>query len=76
MQLRLMLPKLLYELKIPCSKKCSKFPLQLEKMLYRQQIWRMEQFGFSGLQFNSKQTEKRKSRGLLNILKYCEMMLK
>ena len=60
MQLSLMLPKLLYELKIPCSKKSSKFPLQLEKMLYRQQIWRMAQLGFSGLQFNSKQTQKKK----------------
>ena len=75
MQLSLMLPKLLYELKIPCSKKSSLFPLQLEKMLYRQQIWRMEQFGFSGLQFNSKQTQKGKSYGL-NILKYCKIMLK
>ena len=40
MQLSLMLSKLLYELRIPCSKKSSKFPLQLEKMLHRQQIWR------------------------------------
>ena len=29
-----MLPKLLYELKIPCSKKSSKFPLQLEKKCF------------------------------------------
>ena len=35
-----MLSKLLYELKIPCSKKSSNFPLQLEKMLHRQQTRR------------------------------------
>ena len=35
----------------------------------------LAQLGFSGLQFNSKQTQKRKSRGL-NILKYSQMMLK